>query len=143
MFTSFKPRPYISRARVKVWTGPMPTPRAPVLRVVPRPREVVSLPKENVLQHLGYMNLVRAMACIRCGKPPRSEFCHADEGKGTGIKTDCRRGWPGCRTCHTVIGSSGYYPKAVRRAFEEQAAERVRARILAEGAWPKRLPRWS
>jgi hypothetical protein len=107
-------------------------------------------PKENALQHSAYMDLVRAMRCAHCGRPPRSDFCHADFGKGTGIKTDCRRGWPGCKDdpganregCHTLIGSRGVFTKEQRRALEERYGAQTRAAIIAAGAWPARLPRW-
>lgn len=99
--------------------------------------------KEKPLQHLGYMAIVRMFPCARCGTNslPR-DFCHADEGKGTGIKTDCRRGWPGCRVCHEFVGSSGKLGKEGRRAFEDKAGAETRADVLAAGLWPARLPRW-
>lgn len=120
----------------------MPTPRAPVLRVVPARLETVSFPKENALQHLGYINLVRALPCAHCFKLPRSQFCHTDLGKGRGIKTDCRRGWPGCAACHELIGSTGKLGKAERRRIEALYAAETRAKIIAAGKWPKRLPLW-
>lgn len=112
-------------------------------------RLTVSVPKECVIaEHEGYMNLVRAMACAHCGRPPRSQFCHADEGKGVGAKTDCRRGWPGCgdsygrRGCHSILGSSGLLGKDMRRLLESKYAAQTRAAILAAGDWPKSLPLW-
>jgi hypothetical protein len=77
-----------------------------------------------------------------------SQFCHADEGKGTGIKTDCRRGWPGCGPhhdtmgCHYMIGSTGMLGQAERRRLEETYGIRTRDAINAAGLWPKRLPQW-
>lgn len=99
--------------------------------------------KEKALQHQGYMNLVRAMPCARCGHRPRSQFCHSDMDKGMGIKTDCRRGWPGCAECHWFVGTSGTLPREERRALEDTYAAQTRAAILAAGTWPKRLPLWS
>jgi len=98
--------------------------------------------KECALQHQGYMNLVRAMPCARCGMSPRSEFCHADQGKGMGIKTDCRRGWPGCHDCHFFIGSTGTLSKMTRRALEDAYAHAARKKILSAGLWPANLPLW-
>lgn len=124
-----------------------PPPPAPLRRVersgtyAVRPA-LVLVHKEAAIQHQGYMNLVRAMACMHCGKPPRSQFCHADMGKGAGIKTDCRRGWPGCAACHYLIGSTGKLGRDERRRLEADYGARTRAQILADGTWPARLPRW-
>jgi len=156
--------------RVKQWEGDtLPTPRVrPKLFELETPLERAQgiatigerfergmfeilrgpIPKENALQHLGYMALVRKLPCARCGIVGFSQFCHADEGKGGAIKTDCRRGWPGCGPhngqpgCHWYVGTSGRMPKAERRAFEEQAGQSTRATIIAAGQWPKRLPLW-
>lgn len=100
------------------------------------------LPKECAIQHGGYINLVRAMSCIHCYAPPRSEFSHADTGKGTGIRTDCRRGYPACKACHYLIGSTGKLGKAERRRIEDLYGAITRAKVEASGKWPKRLPRW-
>ena len=98
--------------------------------------------KENALQHEGYMNVVRSLNCVSCWKRGPSQFCHSDEGKGTGIKTDCRRGWPGCPACHYDIGSSGKLGKEARRTFEEAAALCTRQHVARLGLWPKDLPPW-
>lgn len=98
--------------------------------------------KECALQHAGYMDVVRAMPCARCRAPPRSDFAHADMDKGIGIKTDCRRGFPACRPCHTLLGSSGKIPRAERRDLEAQYGAQTRDEVLRLGLWPKRLPRW-
>jgi hypothetical protein len=98
--------------------------------------------KGNPIQHAGYMNVVRSLPCARCGHPPRSQFCHSDEGKGTGIKSDCRLGWPGCAQCHHDIGTARIYPKEQRRALEAEMARRTRDQIESMGLWPKNLPRW-
>ena len=153
--------------RVKQWEGDtLPTPRLRVdgVDLVAGPRLVFPLgqqratngiyrvsapiPKENALQHAGYMAAVRLLPCARCGISGFSQFCHADEGKGAAIKTDCRLGWPGCGPhhgrpgCHWYVGTSGRMLKAERREFERQAGARTRALIIAAGQWPKRLPLW-
>lgn len=102
--------------------------------------------KENPLTSEAYRTLVRAMPCMHCGHPPRSQFCHSDQGKGIGLKTDDRRSWPGCGPhdgqpgCHWLIGTSGRIPKAERRELENRYAAQTRAAILAAGKWPKNLP---
>src|SRR4051812_19019750 len=90
--------------------------RAPALtrRAVMAPSNdaVFAQPKENAIQHEGYMRLVRLLPCANCGIEGYTQFCHADQGKGMALKTDCRRGWPGCGPrpgvpgCHYLIGTS-------------------------------------
>ena len=127
-----------------VYTPPPPAPLRPATRRASYAGTVTLrlVPKEAPRQHQGYMNLVRAMACMHCGKAPRSQFCHADQGKGAGIKTDCRRGWPGCAACHYLIGSTGKLGRDERRRLEAEYGARTRAQILANGTWPARLPLW-
>lgn len=103
---------------------------------------VVPIPKEAPIQHAAYMDAVRSLPCDRCQAPPRSQFCHADEGKGAAIKTDCRRGWPGCAACHAFVGSTGKLGKAGRREFEKSAGDRTRAEVKRRGMWPATLPAW-
>jgi hypothetical protein len=106
--------------------------------------------KDNPLTSEAYRELVRAMACMHCGRGPRSQFCHGDQGKGMGLKTDDRTGWPGCGPdlatnapgCHWLIGTSGQIPKEERRALEKKYAAQTRAAVLASGKWPKNLPLW-
>jgi hypothetical protein len=98
--------------------------------------------KENAPQHQGYMDLVRALPCAHCGKAPRSQFCHSDEGKGMGIKSDCRLGWPGCPECHDAIGTHRIYPRHQRRALEAEMARQTRAQIESMGLWPKDMEKW-
>lgn len=105
-------------------------------------RMSVPVPKPESIQHRGYMNLVRAMACAHCNRPPRSVFCHSDEHKGMATKSDCRLGWPGCPACHQMIGTDRIYPRDERREIEADMARRTRAAIRAAGAWPKNLPEW-
>lgn len=108
----------------------------------------VVVEKDQVLESAAYENLVRAMPCAHCGRPPRSQFCHADMGKGMGIKTDVRRGWPGCGPhdgepgCHWLLGTSGRIARDERRALEARYGAQARAAVLAAGKWPKNLPAW-
>jgi hypothetical protein len=131
------------RRPARQWEGGLITPRAPALCLVDlSERLVVPLPKENALQHTGYMNLVRALPCIHCYATPRSQFCHRDETKGQSIKTDCREGYPGCAACHHKIGTARIFPKGERRRIELLYGQLTRAKIIAAGTWPKRLPLW-
>lgn len=98
--------------------------------------------KEEPIQHLAYMALVRALPCAHCGIAGPCQFCHSDEGKGTGIKSDSRLGWPGCPSCHRLIGTERIYPKAERRNLEAYMAANTRAKVRDLGLWPKSLPAW-
>lgn len=108
--------------------------------------------KESPLQHQGYMAAVRTLACAGCGRVGGTVFCHADEGKGMGIKSDCRLGWPGCGPhyvgaalvpgCHYDVGTTGNLGKLGRREFEAKAGARTRAAVRSAGLWPASLPPW-
>lgn len=105
--------------------------------------------KENALQHEGYMAAVRDLGyCMLCRRACRPQFCHADMGKGIGLKTDVRLGWPGCGPgdwgpgCHWLVGTSGYYTKEQRRLLEKRLGRRTRSAVVAAGTWPTRLSVW-
>ena len=128
---------------------PAPTVR-PIARGVYAPVGVsAAAPKEDVLTSEAYRRAVRGLECMRCGYPPRSQFCHTDEGKGAGIKTDDRKGWAGCGPhdgtpgCHHFVGTSGTLPKAERRAEDARLAAKTRETLRARGLWPKGVPEWS
>ena len=105
-------------------------------------------PKSQPLQHEGYMAAVRTLPCMRCGVVGFTQFCHTDEGKGMGLKTDCREGWPGCGPrdgtpgCHWFVGTSGQLDRQARRDLEAHYARRTRIRILGMGLWPANLAAW-
>lgn len=118
----------------------------PVRYAAPANEPVFAQPKEAVVEHEGYKRLVRQLPCAHCGIEGYTQFCHADEGKGMGIKTDCRRGWPGCGPhgdsagCHHLIGSTGTFARKERRSLEDLYAAQTRAVIIAAGLWPTGLP---
>jgi len=131
--------------------------KGPQPRACARPevvaRLVVPVPKLKPIQHEGYMAAVRRLRCYRCGIVGFTQFCHSDEGKGIGIKTDCREGWPGCgphfdasgvmvNGCHHYVGTSGSMPRAEKRQFEDDASRDTRAQIRACGLWPEGLELW-
>lgn len=135
----------------------VPPPRPPVTRgsggaITRVTGSIVTIEKENPLYSVAYQALVRKMPCARCGIEGFTQFCHSDEGKGLGMKTDDRRGWPGCGLhpengalvpgCHWLVGTSGQIPRAERRKFEADASRNARAKILLQGLWPKSLPVW-
>jgi hypothetical protein len=104
----------------------------------------VAVPKEQMLQHEGYMAAVRLLGyCMLCRHSCRPQFCHRDQGKGMGLKTDVREGWPGCAECHYMVGTSGKLAKEDRRALELRLGAQTREAVKAAGMWPKRLPEWT
>lgn len=124
--------------------------RGPVRGVLaPASDEVRAAPKENPVQNEAYMAAVRTLRCAHCGYPPPSQFCHSDEGKGGMLKTDCRRGWPGCGPrlgeigCHALLGSTGKLGKETRRALEDLYSMRARVEVRSRGLWPASLPEWT
>lgn len=99
--------------------------------------------KECASQHAGYQAAVRDLGyCMRCRCSCRPQFCHRDEGKGMGIKTDVREGWPGCAGCHWIVGTSGHYQRDEKRALELELGRRTRNAVRAAGTWPARLAPW-
>jgi hypothetical protein len=98
------------------------------------------LAKEGAIQSAAYMASVRLLPCAHCGISGPSQFCHSDEGKGMGIKSDCRNGWPGCAACHDMVGTQRIYAKENRRRIEAEMAAKTRAQITEIGQWPKSLP---
>lgn len=136
----------------------VPPPSPPVTRgrggVIKRIDDtVVSVQKENAITSLAYQALVRKLPCARCGISDYTQFCHSDEGKGIGIKTDDRRGWPGCgphpeggkivNGCHWFVGTSGKLKQSERRELEARMSAETRLQIIMRGLWPKSLPHWS
>lgn len=141
---AFQPRP------CKVYEAHTPRPRPVAVAVHDgKARMVVPVPKRTPVQHEGYMAAVRTLPCYRCGVVGFTQFCHADEGKGERIKSDCRLGWPGCGPhyesgvlvpgCHYIVGSTGLLGKDGRRRFEQQAGASTRETIKAAGMWPSEL----
>jgi len=101
------------------------------------------VPKEGAIQSPAYERAAKALGyCMRCGclraRDGFLDFCHRDMGKGQGIKTDSREGWPGCRRCHEVVGRE--LPRPVRRAVEYLLGVMTRAAVREAGTWPKNLP---
>jgi len=120
-----------------------PTPSKDFRLARPIDDHVEPVEKEGVIaEHGVYMQLVRMLPCAHCNRHGPSQFCHADMGKGIGIKTDCRRGFPGCPECHALLGSSGKIPRAERRELERRYGEQTRAKMLELKLWPRTLPLW-
>lgn len=103
--------------------------------------------KERASQSQAYQVATRSLGyCMRCGcrlapGTGAAQFCHADAGKGQGIKTDVRRGWNGCASCHRWVGTDRKgLTKAARRALEQYLAWKNRCALRRRGLWPASLP---
>lgn len=148
---SRKPKPHVKRPdRTAEFTSYKAPPSRGRMAVAVGLQKPITTPKDAPVQHQGYMALVRLQPCQRCGwyRKGFMQFCHADEGKGMGIKSDCRLGWSGCGPhdglpgCHWIVGTSGQLSREERREFERWAGQRTRSTIVMNGQWPKRLPKW-
>lgn len=127
--------------------------RAMVVSVKPRASVMggsvsgVAVEKEGAIQSEPYERAAKSLGyCMRCRVPCRPQFCHRDMGKGGGIKTDSREGWPGCDACHSLLGGHNggeRMQKDQRRCEELDLGRRTRAAVIAAGLWPARLPMWN
>lgn len=100
--------------------GPLPVvtmqeliPRAKVAALlsaeVPRP-----VPKEITFRSEAWLAAVRALPCVKCGKP--AEAAHRNEAKGAGIKADDALTAALCREHHFEIDQGSGMTREQRRA---------------------------
>jgi len=98
--------------------------------------EVVAVPKDAPIRSEPYRRLVASLPCDRCKVAGYTQVCHADEGKGAGIKSSDLTCYPGCGPrykapgCHYMIGSTGMLTKEGRRQYEAEAGARTRLKLL-------------
>lgn len=89
--------------------------------------------KERPARDSAYLRAVAALPCIHCGRHGPSQAAHADHGKGLGIKASDYETFPLCADgpgrvgCHTIIGSTGAFPREIRRALEQRYVSATRA----------------
>lgn len=145
-------RPEWAAPRERVMVLPTTRPITPgVISAIDASAAPRSTPKECRLVSEAYRAAVRALPCYRCGVVGFTQFCHSDQGKGAGLKTDDRHGWPGCGPhpgpggalvpgCHHEVGSTGALGKTGRRAFEAEAAAATRHTLRITGRWPAGVP---
>ena len=142
------------RAGVSPATPVAPAP--PVTRLArpanyaPATGHAAALQKDAPARSEAYRRIVAAMPCAHCGIAGYSQHAHANAGKGKGIKTDDRMGFPLCAArpgvegCHAAFdqyrllagGRDGH------AAAGERWAAQTRAAVERAGRWPDRLPRW-
>ena len=122
--------------------------------VVPRASSMgevalVPCPKPPViLESEAYRRAVASLPCICCGIVGYSQHAHANQGKGLGLKTDDRTGFPLCCTrpgvlgCHAKFDQYIMFPREQAREAALEWGFKTRALVLALGLWPRRLPLW-
>ena len=154
--TGFKPRTPLHKSVPNREQALMERARAAMKNVAPRAAVMggactgVAVPKAAPVRSEAYRRIVAAMPCIHCGIAGYSQHAHANEGKGMGIKTDDRAGFPLCAPrpgiegCHAAFDQYRLLPGGRDEHAEagERWAERTRAAVLEAGVWPNRLPRW-
>ena len=138
------------RSRAGVSPAPPVTRLARPANYAPATGHAAALQKDAPARSEAYRRIVAAMPCAHCGIAGYSQHAHANAGKGKGIKTDDRMGFPLCAArpgvegCHAAFdqyrllagGRDGH------AAAGERWAAQTRAAVERAGKWPERLPRW-
>ena len=141
------------RRRAGVSPASPVAPASPLARpanYAPAAGHAAAVPKEAPARSESYRRAVAALPCIHCGIAGHSQHAHANAGKGLGLKTDDRAGFPLCAPrpgiegCHARFDQYRLLPGGRDEHAEagERWAERTRAAVLEAGVWPDRLPRW-
>ena len=141
------------RRRAGVSPASPVAPASPLARpanYAPAAGHAAAVPKEAPARSESYRRAVAALPCIHCGIAGHSQHAHANAGKGLGLKTDDRAGFPLCAPrpgiegCHARFDQYRLLPGGRDEQAEagERWAERTRAAVLEAGVWPDRLPRW-
>lgn len=144
------------RRRAGVSSAPTVAPAPPVsplarpANYAPATGHATALKKDAPARSEAYRRIVAAMPCIHCGIAGYSQHAHANAGKGLGLKTDDRAGFPLCAPrpgiegCHARFDQYRLLPGGRDEHAEagERWAERTRAAVIEAGVWPNRLPRW-
>lgn len=111
----------------------------------------IAINKEAAQTCEAYRRAVSALSCMWCGIAGYSQHAHLNLGKGLGLKTDDRTGFPLCCTrpgvegCHVAYDQYRLIESGGREAHREYGKEwgRItRHTILSSGNWPARLPHW-
>ncbi|WP_149357197.1 hypothetical protein [Comamonas testosteroni] len=107
--------------------------------------------KEHAIESEPYRRLVAELPCFWCGISGYSQHAHLNYGKGLGMKTDDRTGFPLCCSrpgvegCHVAYDNYRLLESGGREAHREygiEAGRFTREQILKAGLWPKKLPLW-
>lgn len=111
----------------------------------------IAVLKEHAIESEPYRRLVAELPCFWCGISGYSQHAHLNYGKGLGLKTDDRTGFPLCCSrpgiegCHVAYDNYRLLESGGREAHREygiEAGRFTREQILKAGLWPKKLPLW-
>jgi len=119
-------------------------------RAAPRAAELVTVAKEDIQTSEAYRRAVASLRCVWCGIEGYSQHAHLNLGKGFGLKTDDRTGFPLCCTrpgvegCHVAYDQYRMVPggRDAHRAYGLEWGRITRAEIQSRGLWPAKLPLW-
>lgn len=107
--------------------------------------------KEKAIESEPYRRLVAQLPCLWCGIEGYSQHAHLNFGKGLGMKTDDRTGFPLCCSrpgvegCHVAYDQYRLLEGGGRDAHREygmEAGRFTREQVLKAGLWPRALPKW-
>ena len=107
------------------------------------------IPKEAPARSEAYRRAVAELPCSHCGIAGHSQHAHANAGKGLGLKTDDRAGFPLCAPrpgiegCHARFDQYRLLPggRDAHAAAGDRWAERTRSEVARRGLWPANLPK--
>lgn len=90
-------------------------------------------PKHDFDELPAYRAWVKTHACLECTWPAPSVCCHANEGKGQGLKVSDRRTFALCGRCHEILDQSKGMTREQRRAKERAYVARMQQLARAAG----------
>ena len=111
----------------------------------------IAVRKEKAIESEPYRRLVAQLPCMWCGIEGYSQHAHLNYGKGLGLKTDDRTGFPLCCSrpgvegCHVAYDNYRLLESGGREAHREyglEAGRFTREQVRKAGLWPASLPRW-
>lgn len=111
----------------------------------------IAVLKENAIESEPYRRLVAELPCFWCGISGYSQHAHLNRGKGMGLKTDDRTGFPLCCSrpgiegCHVAYDQYRLIEGAdsdLHHEYGQEWGRITRHTILTSGLWPKKLPQW-
>jgi len=111
----------------------------------------IAVRKEKTVESEAYRRLVAQLPCMWCGIEGYSQHAHLNYGKGLGMKTDDRTGFPLCCSrpgtegCHVAYDNYRLLESGGRDAHRQyglEAGRFTREQVLKAGLWPASLPRW-
>ena len=107
--------------------------------------------KVKAVESEPYRRLVAQLPCLWCGISGYSQHAHLNLGKGLGLKTDDRTGFPLCCSrpgvegCHAAYDQYRLLESGGREAHREyglEAGRFTREQVLKAGLWPASVPQW-